>query len=367
MNGSSSSSSSFQNINSLHDVILNYVETSGYASTARILAKTQLTHESPSNGTTNNGNGGEEDNMDIDEDDIKVEDGLGNEGKRLSDKKGKGVMKGGLSFSERDLEDIENRRVILNHILNGSISKSVDLLKTYFPSVLDDSLEIKSSTINGFESNYINPKYPSNHSIPVLIKSTIPSHVKLNLQIQQFIESLRQLNPSSSSSSIPSSPSSSIGSLGNSGTLSSSSIGLTHTLSAAQGLHSEAKKLSPDIRAIYLQEIQDVGALLAYADPENGPLKGFLSQDRRIRLSEMVNSAILKSQGKYTESALEAYSRRTTVLYKMMSEFGLDPKSNWTTVSGESGNGKDEAHLAEYWKQANGKPFSLHNFVNSTW
>ncbi|WWC62028.1 uncharacterized protein I303_104615 [Kwoniella dejecticola CBS 10117] len=373
MNGSSSSSSSYADINSLHDVILNYVETSGYASTARILARSPPRHTSLSNGKPfAPASLGDEGGMEIDEDDIKVEDGEDSGVGSSSHKKGKGVMKDGLRFTEDDLEQIENRRNILNHILNGSITKAVDLLRTHFPSVLDESLGPgpDQPVTNGSSSHYIYPKYPSNHSVPVLIKSTNPSHVKLNLQIQQFIESLRQLNPSSSNGtgSMPSSPSSSIGSLGNSGSLSSSSMGLTHTLSAAQGLHSEAKKLPPDIRAIYLQEIQEVGALLAYADPENGPLKGFLSQDRRIKLSEMVNAAILRSQGIHPESALGAYARRTTVLYRLMAEYGLDPKTNWgTSVSSDGVDGRNQEHLAEYWKQANGKPFSLHNFVHSTW
>ncbi len=82
-----------------------------------------------------------------------------------------------------------------------------------------------------------------------------------------------------------------------------SSVTLTHALTAAQGLHSEAKKLPPDVRAVYLQEIKDVGALFAYTEPETSILKGFLQQSRRIALAEQVNRAILSespscSQGK---------------------------------------------------------------------
>lgn len=70
-------------------------------------------------------------------------------------------------------------------------------------------------------------------------------------------------------------------------------VTLTNALTAAQGLHAEAKKLPPDVRAIYLQEIKDVGALFAYTDPETSILKGFLDQNRRIALAEQVNLAIL--------------------------------------------------------------------------
>lgn len=64
-------------------------------------------------------------------------------------------------------------------------------------------------------------------------------------------------------------------------------------MTAAQGLHAEAKKLPPDVRAVYLQEIKDVGALFAYTDPETSILSGFLAQDRRVALADQVNMAIL--------------------------------------------------------------------------
>lgn len=149
------------------------------------------------------------------------------------------------------------------------------------------------------------------YALPVMHLSLRPAHVKLNLSIQAFIESFRQLAPSSS----PSTPSSSVGDLsgsmsmsmstsihvpsgagkgpqGGSG-LSSSAVTLTNALTAAQGLHAEAKKLDPEDRAVYLQEIKDVGALLAYTDPETSILKGFLEQTRRIALADQVNRAIL--------------------------------------------------------------------------
>lgn len=70
-------------------------------------------------------------------------------------------------------------------------------------------------------------------------------------------------------------------------------VTLTNALTAAQELHAEAKKLPADVRAVYLQEIKDVGALFAYTDPETSILKGFLEQRRRIALAEQVNAAIL--------------------------------------------------------------------------
>jgi hypothetical protein len=84
---------------------------------------------------------------------------------------------------------------------------------------------------------------------------------------------------------------------GGAGTAAGGGVTLTHALTAAQGLHAEAKKLGPEDRAVYLQEIKDVGALFAYTDPETSILKGFLEQGRRIVLAEQVNRAILRESG----------------------------------------------------------------------
>jgi hypothetical protein len=169
------------------------------------------------------------------------------------------------------------------------------------------STSSSSSTVI-FASNGSSALGPSSsdHSLPVLHHSSHPAHVRLNLRIQSFIESFRQLAPSS-----PSSPSSSMGSLtssmhnggpsaavpGGAGTAAGGGVTLTHALTAAQGLHAEAKKLGPEDRAVYLQEIKDVGALFAYTDPETSILKGFLEQGRRIVLAEQVNRAILRESG----------------------------------------------------------------------
>lgn len=197
--------------------------------------------------------------------------------------------------------------VILNHILNGAILRAVEALNTHFPGVL--SSDGSQSNGNSSQTNGVFHPIPSytngnghgvslssssssssnDYSLPVFHTSLEPRHVKLNLEIQQFIENFRQLSPSS-----PSSPSSSMSSilsqptngLGNSRTL-------AHTLAEAQGLHVEAKRLLPEERAVYLEEIKDAGALFAYTNPETSILKGFLEQGRRIALAQQVNGAIL--------------------------------------------------------------------------
>jgi hypothetical protein len=134
----------------------------------------------------------------------------------------------------------------------------------------------------------------TDHSIPTFPDSSHPSHLLLNLHIQEFIESFRHLglglaSPTSSmSSSLTASMSMSM-SMGSTG-----GETLTHALTAASGLHAEAGKLDPSDRAVYVREITEAGALFAYTDPEQSPVGGFLKQERRIALADQVNKAILR-------------------------------------------------------------------------
>nr|XP_031863319.1 uncharacterized protein CI109_001194 [Kwoniella shandongensis]KAA5530391.1 hypothetical protein CI109_001194 [Kwoniella shandongensis] len=390
---------------SLHDVVLDYVITQAYSSTAKILAKPRPTGDGDAavaaasvaqdghdgeDGVEGDGDGdGDETMMDLDD---EAGDAAGESSNNAGG--GKAVV-----IDQDLLDSIERRRVILNYVLNGAIIRAVEGLNTYFPTVLADPPTNGSASGSGFSStpSYNNnsnghsshqPSRPTNgggsgggggggggghssstygstsdHSLPVFLHSSYPSHVRLNLQIQQFIESFRQLTPSS-----PSSPSSSISSLTNSQTLNngsastSSSVTLTHALTAAQGLHSEAKKLPAEVRAIYLQEIKDVGALFAYTDPETSILKGFLEQGRRIALAEQVNAAILRSEGRAVQSQLETYARRTTAIYNIMAENGIDSRPPWTAADGQ---GKEQ--LAAFWKRQVDERFRLRDFVAQTW
>jgi len=146
------------------------------------------------------------------------------------------------------------------------------------------------------------------NSIPTFPNSTHPSHILLNLHIQQFIESFRSLpqtmSPGSSTSSLTSNQNNNLMSMSMSMSMSipnpSASRngngvgGLQQALTAASGLHAEAALLDPSARAVYVREITDAGALFAYTDPEDSPVSGFLRQERRIVLAEQVNRAILR-------------------------------------------------------------------------
>ncbi|WVQ72497.1 hypothetical protein IAR50_002052 [Cryptococcus sp. DSM 104548] len=390
-------------LTSLHDVVLEYITVNAYASTARALldpirgsssciseaAQSGEIHSSGhghSNDITKNGAGNGDaldikmnaESMDIDRgdgDDEGDQEARDQEDVDHSGQEGK-VPASRVVINKQVLLSIERRREILDHILNGSIEKAVQALQNHFPDVLLDGAEAPPSrrpfpngggpASNGNSDSRLHvsqtPHYghePS-HAIPVFNTSSDPSHVRLNLQIQQFIESFRQMNLGSSTSS----PASSISSLANSQLTNGGGGGetLTHALAAAQGLHAEAKKLKPEVRAVYMQEIKDVGALFAYENVEQSPLGGFVKQERRIRLSEQVNRAILESQGVPVESQLEEHTKRTQAIYSVLREHGVDVQPPWTRADGAA-----KEHVAEFWRYYGERPFSLRDFLEFSW
>lgn len=168
-----------------------------------------------------------------------------------------------------------------------------------------------------------------------------PTFLVLNLEIQAFVEGLREV-----AHSIPSSPPTTAGSslassmhsdMGGAGVgpaqggngLASASTSLerdaslartggrgppsvssatatTHArdtrsilscLEAAGGLHARAKALPPKQAKVYGAEVEKVTALLAYTDMEASPLRGYLHADRRQQLADMVNGALLGESG----------------------------------------------------------------------
>ncbi|ALO60316.1 hypothetical protein CNA03065 [Cryptococcus deneoformans JEC21] len=371
---------------SLHQVVLDYVITNAYASTAKSLSQSCASGRgaSPSGdtampsdlktGSKSDANGDQKTNGEADGMDVDVEMDGSDDNANSGEDSNKNLDRGP-ALDEQALDMIERRREILEYILSGSIDKAVELLDRHFPLVLSCSEPMPSNygaATNGATSNGtatpksrlsssggpLHSESSINHSVPVLNSSVHPDHIRLNLQIQRFIESFRQMNPSS-----PSSPSSSTSSPANSQTFNGGSgVTLTHALSAAHGLHSEAKKLPAEVRAIYLQEIKDVGALFAYENAEMSPLKGFLEQSRRVKLAEQVNKAILRSEGRAPQSQLEEYSKRLEVYYKVLEGNEIDPTPPWTAKDGLA-----KEHLAAYWKYHDIKNFNLHDFASLSW
>jgi hypothetical protein len=287
-----------------HDVVVDYLTTHAYLETAKSLVDIRPHSD--------------EDGMDVE---MTDEAGSSLDVDTLS-----GIEKRRSKFFCPTDDDV-NRNIqlmegIINHILNGAIGRAIDELQSHYPAVLDSSNDNGESartnlpsrsngTANGATNGNGNgasngnghsensttpapariydPPAPQPNSKPSFPLSTSPSQITLNLHIQQFIESFRSLpQPVSPSSSISTSMSMSM-----SMSMSQSTGGLQHALTAASGLHAEAALLEPSIRAVYVREITEAGALFAYTDPDNSPVGGFLQQERRIALAEQINRAIL--------------------------------------------------------------------------
>lgn len=146
-----------------------------------------------------------------------------------------------------------------------------------------------------------------------------PTLLALNLDIQEFVESLRILQQQ-----VPSSPSEAV-SLSNSMIDESTrpadaqppDVGMTSRpvtpdplaaaatrkaardaailacLAHASRLDNATRRLRPQEAARYAHQVQDVCGLLAYTDMEASPLAGYLEQERRQRLADMVDGCIL--------------------------------------------------------------------------
>lgn len=50
---------------------------------------------------------------------------------------------------------------------------------------------------------------------------------------------------------------------------------------------------SPSDKVLYMQELHNVGALIAYQVPETSPVAKYMSMERREAVAEQINSAIL--------------------------------------------------------------------------
>lgn len=66
---------------------------------------------------------------------------------------------------------------------------------------------------------------------------------------------------------------------------------------------------------MYLKELEQVTALLAYTDVEHSPVRRFLHRSRKVALAEQVNSAILLRSGKPSQPLIEVAVRQTTLLW----------------------------------------------------
>ncbi|SCZ97124.1 BZ3500_MvSof-1268-A1-R1_Chr4-2g07006 [Microbotryum saponariae] len=286
-------------------------------------------------------------------------------------------------LSQDQLDQVRLRRDIRDAILTGRIQSAIEMLKEHFPAVLSDlpittksrkssstctptsffvSTPSSSSTAGPSSSR---PSTTTCHppgastlgvhpisrpgtpkpTVPILgatfgswSLSLDPQILALNLQLQSFVEMMRGAHSSSHISSTPSTPNYSSHGNGNATTLSDSmhsDAGLsgstasltssTHALNIAiaqsQALNQAVAQLpSGRDRDRWEQECIDVSGLMAYKDLMNCPVRGYLEQERRVTLSELVNAAILACSGQTPLSILALAARSTTAVWSAVAE-----------------------------------------------
>lgn len=260
-------------------------------------------------------------------------------------------------LTAEDLRGVRARKQIKDYIISGQIRPAMDMINEYFPTVLNSSAAAAAGAAgssNGSRPTRAKAASSSGNSVasdkmlPANPTSMEPDHLLLNLQIQVFIEAIRsassaQLAPpanaqlSASNGSLPSlasttpgiaaaaisraaSPAPSTSSSNGSATSATGANAalnpaLHSALAYAQGLYASAQKLPSFWRAMYLKELEQVTALLAYTDVEHSPVRRFLHRSRKVALAEQVNSAILFRSGKPSQPLIEVAVRQTTLLW----------------------------------------------------
>ncbi|KAG9318856.1 hypothetical protein JVU11DRAFT_962 [Chiua virens] len=231
-----------------------------------------------------------------------------------------------LGGSSTDLNDEMVRTILLRQriqfeILSGNVQQAIDLLHRHFPKVLaedndgDDEMEITDENLNPARLDYI-------------AETVNPVHLSLNLRILAFIEACRTIPlvyvPSSRSAGSPISTDSDV-TMGAASPIKrdpkDEERHQAELLICVQKLYATANTLrKSEDRAIYLKELSNVGGLLAYTVPENSPMAKYLHQERRDRVAEQINSAILHHMGMPSVSYLELAVRCTHHLWALLHE-----------------------------------------------
>lgn len=126
--------------------------------------------------------------------------------------------------------------------------------------------------------------------------SLAPAILSLNLQLQSFVELLRTANSTSRASTPTRSDSPMSGSTSSLASVGKSAGGgMGKVIKQGQKLAAKVATLPVGKeRASWEQEILEVSGLMAYTDLSICPVRGYLSQDRREALAELVNAAILR-------------------------------------------------------------------------
>ena len=151
------------------------------------------------------------------------------------------------------------------------------------------------------------PSSPAIISAPFVFPHSLePSHLALNLRIQAFVEDVRTRPltlpppaPASVNLSTPSVPAyNPFNPISHVSSPHRERDNQSAVLRSARDLAQMAQNLSdPTDRAVYLKELDNVWALMAYPEPEATGLAQvlkYMQYDRRVALADQINSAALR-------------------------------------------------------------------------
>ncbi|GAA5822774.1 hypothetical protein JCM11251_004374 [Rhodosporidiobolus azoricus] len=320
-------------------------------------------------------------------------------------------------LSKEEVRDVRLRRTIREAILTGRINYAIDLLKENYPTVLPSSSSTASAPAapsfsesesftktvsctpysffvtspaastsraptslvagSGRATPIMRPATPSyiavtGANIGPHALSLEPAILSLNLQTQALIEKMREYHASSASA--PSTPTSSVHNghtprhhtsngddVGSDAGMSASTSSITSSLvpqiiAQSQALREMVLQLPPGKqREAWLKENIDMSALLAYKDLSGAPVRGYLAQERRETLAEMVNAAIMQQTNRTPLPLLALAARQTTAMWNTLRDMHVQfpPKP--------AGQTKEKARPTA----ARTYPtFDLHTFLN---
>ncbi|KAI9570438.1 CTLH/CRA C-terminal to lish motif domain-containing protein [Boletus coccyginus] len=278
----------------------------------------------------------------------------------------------GSQGSSTDLSDEMIRNILLRQriqfeILSGNVERAIVFLNRHFPRVLaednsDSEMEVTDENINPSRLEYI-------------AETVNPVHLSLNLRILAFIEACRTVPlvyiPPTRSTENPVSMDTDVAMVEASPIKRDPKDEEKHQeelLICVQKLYATVNALQKsDERAIYLKELSNVGGLLAYTIPEKSPMGKYLHQERRDRVAEQINSAILHHTNMPSISYLELAVRYTHCLWAMLHELRVKVPTAYrlSGVSPSPSTGPQGASESEKELSHEARPFDLQLFLNT--
>lgn len=216
----------------------------------------------------------------------------------------------------KDDEDANRRQRIRKSILDGDVDKAFKYTQTYYPDVLNENQHVyfklrcrkfiemvrRSSSLNSHHKSI--SKKSNGHFVD--------DNLEMDLDEDGFSDQMDTQDRLDASAE------------------DEASALLGQTISYGQELQAEFKdNASEEMK----KTLNDVFALMAYPNPvEQTGLKHFFERKARAQVAEELNSAILRSLGRSSRSALETVYAQTSVLLDYLREIG--GPGSFVTVQG---------------------------------